>query len=86
MIIGVGKRDAGNPILNTLSKATSDISQHGRDQQVSAYNRSFVSIIQCYDCKQVPVGLSHAEKIAEVVLLSVFRIGFSASRLYGLRY
>ena len=35
------KRDTGNPILNTSSK-----DMPARDQQVSAYNRSFVSIIQ----------------------------------------
>ena len=56
-------------------------SQHARGQQVPAYNRSFVSIIQSYDCKQVPVGLLHAEKVTEVVLLNVFRIGFPASLL-----
>ena len=75
------KRDAGNPILNTLRKATSAIILHARDQQVSAYNPSFVSIIQSYTCKQVPVGLLHAEKMAKVVLLNVFRIGFPASLL-----
>ena len=41
---------AGNPILNTLKKATSAITQHARDQQVSAYNCRFVSILQSYDC------------------------------------
>ena len=39
------KRDAGNPILNTLSKANSAFFQHAGDQQVSAYNHSFVSVI-----------------------------------------
>ena len=52
------KGDAGNPILNILSKATSAFfSQYARDQQVPAYNCSFVSIIKIYDCKQVPGGL-----------------------------
>ena len=52
------------------------VSQHARDQEVSAYNCSFVSIIQSYNCKQVAVGLLHAVKMAEVVLLTVFRIVF----------
>ena len=54
-------------------------SQHEREQQVSAYNRSFVFNIQSYNSKQVPVGLLCAEKMPEVVLLNVFRIGFPAS-------
>ena len=56
-------------------------SQHARNQQVSAYNHSFVSIIQRFYCKQVPFGLLYAVKMAEVVLLKVFRIGFPASLL-----
>ena len=62
-------------------KLVQPFSQHAKDQQVSAYNHSFVSIIQSYDCKQVAGGLLHAEKMAEVVLLSVFRIGLAASLL-----
>ena len=57
------------------------VSQHARDQEVSAYNRSFVLNIQSYNCKQVPVGLLHAEKMAKVVILNVFRIGFPLSLL-----
>ena len=72
------KRDAENPILNTLSKTTSAISQHPRNQQVSAYNHSFELSIHSYDCKQIPVNLLHAEKMTEVALLNVFRIGFPA--------
>ena len=72
----INKRDAGNPILNTLGIGNLSISEHARYQQVSAYNCSFVLIIQSYDCNQVPIGLLHAEKMAEVVLLNVFRIGF----------
>ena len=45
------------------------------------YNHSFVSIILSYDCKQVPVGLWRAEKIAEIVFLNVFIIGFTTSLL-----
>ena len=67
------KRDAGNLILNTF------ISQYARDHQVSGYNRTFLSIIQSYDCKQVAVGLLHAKNMAEVVLLNVLKIGFPAS-------
>ena len=37
--------------------------------------------MQSYDCKQVPVGMLQAEKIAEVVLFDVFRIWFPASLL-----
>ena len=37
--------------------------------------------MQTYDCKQIPIDLLHAEKMAEVVLLNVFRIGFPASLL-----
>ena len=75
------KRDAGNSILNTLSKTTFAIFSAWRDQQVPAYNSSFEWFIQSYDCKQVPVGPLDTEKMAEVALLNVFRIGFSASLL-----
>ena len=34
--------------------------------------------MQSYDCKQVPVGVLHTDKMAEVALLKVFRIGFPA--------
>ena len=37
------------------------------------------SNICAHHCKQVPVGLLHAEKMVEVVLLNAFRIGFQAS-------
>ena len=47
-------------------------------QQVSVYHHSFVSIIQSYDCKQVPGGLLLAEKRAEVVLVKVSKVGFPA--------
>ena len=57
------------------------ISQYTIDLQVPSYNRSFDSLIQSYECKQIPVGLLHAEKMAEVVLLDVFRIGLPASLL-----
>ena len=39
------------------------------------------------DCKLTPVDISHTEKIAKAVLLYVFKIEFTASRIYpaGLR-
>ena len=40
--------------------------------------------MQSYHCKQIPFGLLHDKKMAEVVLLNVFRIGFSASLLSDL--
>ena len=49
-------RDAGNPILNTLSKLLQPFPQLARDQQVPGYNSSFEWLIQSYDCKQIPVG------------------------------
>jgi hypothetical protein len=54
-------------------------SQKARGQQLSAYKCSFVSIIQSYNCKQIPEGFLHAEKMAEEILLNVFRTGFLAS-------
>ena len=59
-------------------KLIQPFSQHARDQQVPAYNCSLVLLIQRYDCKQVPVGFLYAEKMAEVVLQNVLKIGFSA--------
>ena len=41
----------------------------------------FITIIQIYGCKETPVGLLYAEKMAELVLLSVIWIGLSASPL-----
>ena len=75
------KGDAENPIHNTLSKLLQPVAQHTRDQQVSAYNHIFITIIQSLGCKEIHVGLLYAEKIAEVVLLNVLWIGFSASTL-----
>ena len=42
---------------------------------------AFLSIIQSCNCKQVPVGLLHAEKMAKAVFLNVFIIGFLSSLL-----
>ena len=73
------KRDAGSPILNTLSITTSAIFSAYKSQQLPAYNPSFKQMIQSDDCKQIPVGLLHTEKMDEVALLNVFSIGFPAS-------
>jgi hypothetical protein len=69
-------------IINSLRKLFQPFSQDARDQYVFAYNHIFVSIIQSYDCKQIPVGLLHVEKMADVVLLNVYRIGFRAYLLW----
>ena len=55
--------------------------RHSRDQQVSAYNHSFFSIIQSHGCKEILFSLLHANKIADAVLLYVFNIRFPASLL-----
>ena len=65
------KGDAMNPIRNTLSITTSAFSQHTRDQQVSAYNHSCLTIIQSHGCKETPVGILHAEKMVELILINV---------------
>ena len=49
--------------------------------QVSTYNSSFEWLIHSYNCMQIHVSFLHAEKIAEVVLLNLFRIEFPASLL-----
>ena len=61
-----------------MSKLLHIFSQHARDQQVPAYKCSFELLIQSYDCKQIPVGLLHAEKMADLAFRNVFRIGFPA--------
>ena len=75
------KGEAKNVFVNTLSKNFQTFSQDTRNPQVSAYNHSFITVIQSYDCKQTSVGLLYSEKIDDVVLLNVFTKGFSASRL-----
>ena len=40
---------------------------------------SFLTVTQSYYSKVTPIGALHAEKIAEAVLLYVFRIAFPAS-------
>ena len=54
-------------------------SPHPMDQQVSPCYHSFLTVAQTYDSKVTPIGALHAEKIAEAVLLYVFRITFPAS-------
>ena len=48
------------------------------NMQVSAYNCSFEWLIQSYHCKETPSHILHAEKMAEIFLLNVFRTGFPA--------
>ena len=76
------KRDARNPILNTLRKTTSLFSLHARNQQVPPHNCSFECLIWTYNCRQIPIGVLHAEIMARAGLLNVFRIGFPASFLW----
>ena len=71
-------------MLGTLSlihcvKLLHPFSKHSRDQQVSAYNRSFFTIIQSQGSKEILFSLLHANKIADAVLLCVFNIGFPTS-------
>ena len=47
-------------------KLLQPVSKHTRDQQVSAYNCSFLG------CKEILFSLLHAKKIADAVLLYVF--------------
>ena len=60
-------------------------SLHPMYQQVLPCYHSFLIVTQNYDSKMTPIGALHAEKIAQAVLLYVFRITFSASPLllYG---
>ena len=73
------KRDAGNPISNKFCITNSAFSKHAKNQQVSAYNHSFLTIIQTYGCKEILVTLLHAKKCADAAMLHVFIIGFPAS-------
>ena len=56
-------------------KLLQPFSQYVRDQQLSSYNHRFVSFIQSYNCKQVPVGLSHTEKMGKIVIFNIFKKG-----------
>ena len=51
------------------------------DRQVSPCCPNFLTVTQSYHSKVTYVGALHAEKIAEAVLLYVFRIAFLASLL-----
>ena len=53
-------------------KLLQPVSKHTRDQQVSAYNCSFLTIILCLGCKEILFSLLHAKKIADAVFLYVF--------------
>ena len=72
------QRDVGNPIINTLSKTVSAILSARKEPQVSASNHSFIPITESHCCKQNPIGSMHAEKMADIVFLLVFLIGFPA--------
>ena len=64
--------------LGTLvhqGKLLQPFSQHSRNQQLSSYNHRFVSFIQSYNSKQVPVGIFHAEKMGKIVIFNVFKKG-----------
>ena len=55
-------------MLETLSlircvKLLQPFSKYARDQQVSAYNHSFLTICQSHGCKQILFSLLHAKKI-----------------------
>ena len=56
-------------------------SQHPMVKKGSAYFFSFVAYIPSYFSKQNLIGPLNAEKIAEAVLLYVFKIGFPAPLL-----
>ena len=57
-----------------MSKANCAIfSACKRPKGICLHICSFLSIIQSYDCKQVPVGFLHADKMAEVIKLNVLR-------------
>ena len=51
------------------------------DQQVSPSYHTFLTVTPSYPSQVTPNGALQAEKIAEAVLLSVFRIALPASRL-----
>ena len=56
------------------------------NQQVSPCYHSFLAVTQRYNSKVTPIRELHAEKIAEAVLLYVFRIAFPASLLLRFIY
>ena len=77
--MGLLKEEAENAIVNTLQKLFQTFSEDTRDQQVSAHNHSFITVIQSYDCKQTSVGFLYFEKMDDVVSLNVFTKGLPAS-------
>ena len=73
-------------MLGTLSlmhsiKLLPPFSKHAIDQKVSAYNPSFLTIIQSHSCKEILFTFLRAKEIADAVLLYVFNKGFPASLL-----
>ena len=71
-----------NAILNTESKTASGVPPLAIDHQRSPCCDNFLAAAQSYRSKVIPFNALHAEKIAEAVLLYVFRIPFPASLLY----
>ena len=75
----------GTLFLIHCLKILQPFSKHPRNQQVSAYNRSFLIIIQSHGCKKILFSLLNTKKIADAILLyvdnvfNVFNTGFSAS-------
>ena len=75
------KREAVYAILNTSSKIASPISLPPINQQGSPSYHTFLMVTLSYNSKVTPVSTLYAEKIAEAVLLYVFRIKIPASLL-----
>ena len=70
-------------MLETLSlihcvKLLHPVSKYARQQQVSAYNRSFLTIFRIHGFKEILFCLLHDKKITLAVLLYAFIIGFPA--------
>ena len=49
--------------------------------QWTPYNSGLDWLSLIYDCKEIPTGLLYSEKLAESILLRVFKITFPASLL-----
>ena len=54
------------------------------DQHVSPSYHTFMMVTPSYHSNVIPIGALQAEKIAQAVLLYVFRIAFPASHLHVL--
>ena len=56
-------------------------SPHPMDQQVYSCCHKFLTVTQCYNSKNTPIGKFHAVKIAKSVFLYVFTMAFPTSPL-----